>query len=319
MTLNRLLHSLLFAYCLLGYGHASARLNQQPIKILVNDWTSQIVLSHIAGQIFIKQGYAVSYLPSSIHRQWYSLKFNNAHVQMEVWEGTMADQYHKLKSEGDLVDAGDHDAYTREDWWYPLYVEDFCPGLPDWRALNHCYQHFIDPRTEPMGMYLGGPWEKPDAAKIRALNLKFMLVKAQSGDELQKALIEAVANRKPIILFNWTPNSIEAQIRGKFIEFPDYDPKCETDPAWGVNSRFAWDCGNPKSGWLKKVASTNFPEEWPCAFATLQNINFNNAMIAAISSWTDINKIPHKEAAKKWMNENPELWASWIPAACSDE
>jgi hypothetical protein len=30
-----------------------------------------------------------------------------------------------------VIDAATHDAKTREDWWYPSYVEDVCPGLPD--------------------------------------------------------------------------------------------------------------------------------------------------------------------------------------------
>ena len=296
---------------------ALSQMNNKPIKILVNNWTSQIVLSHIVGEIFISRGYKVEFVPSEVDGQWYRLKFGIAHVQVEVWEGTMADKYDQLLKSKTIVDAGNHAAITREDWWYPSYVENVCSGLPKWTALNECYELFIDSRSVPKGMYLGGPWEKPDAAKIRALGLNFKLVKAESADELKQHLENAVAEKKPILLFNWTPNWVENRIEGKFIEFPDYAPECETVPEWGINPKYPWDCGNPRNGWLKKVASLTFSERWPCAFDILKNFNFSNQMIAEVASWVDVDKLTYREATTLWLSKYRDKWLSWIPSQCA--
>jgi glycine betaine/proline transport system substrate-binding protein len=58
----------------------------------------------------------------------------------------------------------------------------------------------------------------------------------------------AVARKEPIVLFNWTPNFIEAKYPGFFIEFPDFAAECLTDLKWGSNPYAVYDCGAPRNG-----------------------------------------------------------------------
>ncbi|MGJ3495043.1 Glycine betaine/carnitine transport binding protein GbuC precursor [Piscirickettsia salmonis] len=290
---------------------------KEPVRIIVNDWTSQIALSKITGSILSDVGYKIKYVNSKSNGQWFKLKNNQADIQVEVWQGTMAKKYNQLIKTGDIVDAGNHAAKTREDWWYPEYVEKQCPGLPDWKALKKCYKIFATSKTKPKGMYLGGPWEKPDRARIRALKMNFKVIQVKNGDALWVELEKAAKEERPIVLFNWTPNWVEAKYKGKFVEFPKYSPKCISDPKWGENSKYPWDCGNPKDGWLKKIARTEFSKEQPCAFELLKNINFTNAMISNIAAAVDADKMSYDEAAQQWLDNNKKLWHSWIPATCS--
>jgi len=123
-------------------------IHSDPIHIIENDWTSQRVLSRIAGVLFQKQGYPVRYQQSSVSEQWGALAHGIDHVQLEVWQGTMEASFSRLAAAGKILDAGNHTATTREDWWYPLYVEKLCPGLPDWRALQRCSAIFATPKPE---------------------------------------------------------------------------------------------------------------------------------------------------------------------------
>lgn len=288
----------------------------QPINIILNDWTSQIVLSHITADIFHSMGYQTQFIQKTSNTQWGSLQRGLSHVQVEVWQGTMEKMYNRMKSKGGIIDAGTHDALTREEWWYPGYVGELCPGLPDWRALNACAHLFSTKETSPKGRYIGGPWEKPDAARIRALNLNFKVIKAKNGNDLWAELAKSQRHNKAILLFNWTPNWIEAKYKGQFIEFPDHHPDCESDPQWGENPTFLHDCGNPKSGWLKKVAWLEMPNIWPCAYKVLQNINFNNEQLASLALEVDGNGHTYEQAAKQWLTRNQKLWRSWIPTVC---
>jgi len=289
--------------------------SEEPIVLIFNDWTSQVVLTRITGKIFESMGQKIEYSFSTTDEQWGALSQGLVHVQIEVWQGTMAKMFNHMVTLGKIVDAGNHNAITREDWWYPDYVESLCPGLPDWQALKKCSAIFsVDGSST--GSYLSGPWEKPEAARIRALGLDFSVDTVQTANQLWSSLAKAKENKKPIILFNWTPNWVEAVYSGKFIEFPEYDIACENEPSWGGNNNFNHDCGNPKSGWLKKAAWSGTKNKWPCAYSTLSRISFTNEIISMLAAQVDFSGLSHEQAAANWIINNSEIWQKWIPEHC---
>ncbi|MCO7226062.1 ABC transporter substrate-binding protein [Pleionea sp. CnH1-48] len=288
---------------------------QRPIRIITNNWTSQIVLAHITGELFKQQGYPVKYVSSSTAQQWGALAHGAAHVQVEVWEGTMSEKFNDMAQRGLIVDAGTHDATTREDWWYPKYVEPLCPGLPDWQALKKCAAIFSTQGNQT-GTYYAGPWEKPDEARVRALALNFDIVLLKESDDLWRVLSKAYDEKRPIVLFNWTPNWVESRYEGQFVEFPAYAPECETQPEWGVNKNLVYDCGNPANGWLKKAAWPGMKNQWPCAYQLLEKINFSNQQLANASALVVLKKMSHLQAAQHWLKENKNIWSPWLPQGC---
>tara|TARA_Y100001956_G_scaffold75353_1_gene83235 strand:+ start:193 stop:1152 length:960 start_codon:yes stop_codon:yes gene_type:complete len=306
----------LFVYSLSAQSSTSpTKKEHQPIRIITNNWASQKVISHIVGNIYQQLGFNVSYVELPTEGQWYALKYNKADIQVEVWEGSMADKYYQLKKENSIIDAGRYNATTREEWWFPSYVKEQCPNLPNWTALNECAALFSDENSN-RGIYYAGPWEKPDRARIRALKLNFKLISLNSADELWDKLTEAYALKKPILLFNWTPNWVNTKYQGEFIEFPDYDAECETVPEWGINKTFLYDCGNPKSAWLKKVTSRSLAARNPCALNILKNVNLNNSQFEEIAALAMIKGLTIENAAKRWLSENQSLWSNWISKEC---
>ncbi len=292
--------------------------SDDPIKVIVNNWTSQLVLANVSGLLLQKMGYNVEYKPSDTQLQYTAMGNGDMHFQVEVWEGTMKKPFDKEVAAGRMLDAGAHDAATREDWWYPAYVEKVCPGLPDWEALKSeaCMKALSVPETAPRGRYLAGPvdWEKPDMERAEALGLEMEIVNAGQASALWAELDAAYKRNEPIMLFNWTPNWVEAKYEGRFVDFPDHDPKCESDESWGINPDLAYDCGNPKNGWLKKGVWSGLPDKWACAYELIQNINFSNAQIAAAAAAVDVDGLKPEEAAQKWVDENESVWQAWMPA-----
>ncbi len=314
MTRIHLLCNTLVLLVLTADGLASpARNATAPIKILTLDWTSQIVLSHIAGRLLQQRGYEVKYVSRDSDSQWFLLSSGHADLQMEVWEGSMSKRFVDLLSRQLIVDAGSHQALTREEWWFPDYVKALCPGLPDWRALNDCAGVFA-PQGESRGLYYTGPWEKPDRARIRALGLNFDVKQLRDSDALREQLVAAIESTTPIMIFNWTPNWIEAVYAGEFVEFPAHSIECETNPAWGVNSDLAWDCGNPSDGWLKKAVSRQLKAERPCAFEVISHLAFDNQQIAAAAAYVEIDHLAPDAAARRWLDDNSQAVQSWLAA-----
>src|SRR5688572_19931693 len=76
---------------LLATGGATAAVPESPdpILIVVNNWTSQIVLAEVLGEILKGVGYNVEYKPSDTQLQYTAMGNGDMHVQVEVWEGTM--------------------------------------------------------------------------------------------------------------------------------------------------------------------------------------------------------------------------------------
>lgn len=286
-----------------------------PIKIVTNNWTSQLVLANVVGQLLQKMGYNVEYKPSDTQLQFTAIANGDMDFQVEVWEGSMWPSFKAAMDTGGLVDLGSHDAVTREEWWYPTYVEEVCPGLPDWKALDACADKFSTAETKPQGRFVGPPadWGKHYSERITALKMNFKEVAVGQAATLWAELQAAYDRKEPVVLFNWTPNFIEAKFEGKFVEFPDFDPACHEDAKWGSNPDAVYDCGAPKKGWLKKAGSKALAEKWPAANRLLTNVNFTNAQIAAAASMVDVDGMTPEEAATKWIAENEATWKKWMP------
>lgn len=290
--------------------------SQKPIQIITNDWSSQIVLSKVLGKVYQSLGYTVKYPFYPVDKQFGAMNLGWAHVQVEIWEGTMLEDFTHVNKKH-VVRAGVHDAKTREEWWYPAYVKELCPGLPDYKALKKCSYIFATKESKGKGVYLGGPWEKPDALMVRALGLDFIIKTAKNSDELTHYIENAYTEKKPILVFNWTPNWTELVYKGEFVEFPVHTKECETDPAWGENSFYTYDCGNPKEALLFKGAWDGMQKEWPCAFSILKNMNLTNRMIAYAAYLVDVKHMSYNEAAAAWIKHYNDEVKSWIPQTCT--
>ena len=161
---------------------------------------------------------------------------------------------------------------------------------------------------------MGGPvdWLKGDQERVEGLEMDFIVENAGTAGALWSALEAASANNEPIVLFNWTPNFIEAMYDGAFIEFPTFADECRTDASWGINPETTHDCGNPKDGYLKIGVWEGFPAKWPNAYAAVQNMNLSNLDVAELAMYVDIDEMEPEDAAALWLANNEARWSAWI-------
>ena len=284
-----------------------------PIKIVVNNWSSQVVLSNIIGQLLQSKGLNVEYKSSDTQLQYTAMTAGDMDFQVEVWEGSQAESFDKAVKAG-VIDLGSHTAVTREDWWYPTYMKEMCPGLPDWKALDACAAKLATAETGKKGRFVGPPadWGKHYSDRIQALKMNFQEVPVGQAATLWAELQAAYDRKEPIVLFNWTPNFIEAKFEGQFVEFPKYEAACLSDPKWGQNPDAVYDCGAPASGYLKKVGSKELEQKWPKAASILKKVNFSNPQIAAAAAMVDVDGMTPEDAAKKWIETNQDTVKSWL-------
>lgn len=297
-----------------GATAALASDSRDPIVIPIHNWSSQIVMSNVIGQILESQGNTVEYVTTDSQAVYESVRLGDVTLEMEVWEGAFGKSFRAAQEKGGIEDVTTHAAITREDWWYPMWTKEACPGLPDWRALNDCAAVFATPETGDKGRFLGGPvdWLKHDQERVDALGMNFVVVNAGSAAALWAEIAAAEKNRTPIVLFNWTPNFAEALWPGEFVEFPEWVEGCDTDPSVGPNPDATFDCGNPADGYLKIAAWDGMKDKWPAAHALLRQVSFTNAQIAEMAKLVDIDQLDPEEAAEVWLEENEEIWGPWV-------
>ena len=103
---------------------AFAEDSKDPIIIPTHNWSSQIVMSHVVGQIFESIGDNVEYVSTDSQAVYESVRLGDVTLELEVWEGAFGVAFNEALSKGGLHDAGDHNAVTREDWWYPAWTKE---------------------------------------------------------------------------------------------------------------------------------------------------------------------------------------------------
>ncbi len=290
---------------------------QDPIVLPLNDWPSQRLLSKIVGDKIEQLGYPVEYLPISSINQLGALRKGVVHIQVEAWQTYDDGEFSQVIKKGYIDDLGLHSAFGREDWWYPDYVEQLCPELPDWQALKKCSALFSDDSHGAKGVYYTGPWNYRDAAMIRALGLNFTIERLSNAEALWQKLQQAEKSQKPIVLLHWSPNWIDMRIKGHFIEFPNFEKACEKDPAWGINNKMLYDCGNPKLTRIKKVTWPGVKQKWPCVYQLIEKVNFTTDMISQASALFGIEKKSEHQAKQLWLTKYGEQSKEWLNFTCA--
>lgn len=287
--------------------------SKDPIIITLNDWTGQHISSYLMGEALKRMGYKVTYTQADYIAQLTGLEAGDLHVAMELWETTAKQAVEESLKTGNTADLGSTGMEGIEDWWYPLYVKEKCPGLPDWQALKECAEVFVTPDTAPKGRYLSGAatWGGFDTERVEALGLDFEVIQAGSEGALFAELKAAYERKTPIILWVWSPHWVPFKYKGEFVEFPRYTDECYNDPSWGINPDKAYDCGKPR-GWIKKIGWAGGDEKWPKAFQAVRKYRLDNDTMGSMVSEVDLEGRKTKEVVEEWLNNNENRWKEWF-------
>lgn len=284
-----------------------------PIKLTLHDWSGQLINTKIMGSILQEAGYSVEYVQADYIAQFAGLKTGDLHLAMEIWETTGREALDEATATGNVVNVGETGLMAIEEWWYPSYMKERCPGLPNWEALKDCAEEFATAETAPMGRYVGGPvtWGGFDDERVEALGLDFEVVHAGTDAALFAELESAYQRQDPIILWVYVPHWAPAKYDGEFVEFPPFTPECYSDPSVGVNPDMAYDCGKPR-GPIWKAAWSGLQEKWPGAYGIIDAYSLTNEEMSAMVGEADLNGVEIDAVVANWMSENKDRWSGWI-------
>ena len=301
------------AAALMAATPALAQESNDPIKLTLHDWSGQLITTTLMGEVLKEAGYNIEYVQADYIAQFAGLKTGDLHGALEIWETTGREAMDEAIGTGNVVSLGETGMEAIEEWWYPAYMEERCPGLPNWEALKECAEAFSTPETAPLGRYLGGSvtWGGFDDERVEALELDFEVIHAGTDAALFAELESAYQRTDPILLWIYSPHWAPAKYDGSFVEFPAYSAECYTDPSVGLNPDAAYDCGKP-TGPIWKVSWAGLADKWPNAATAIENFTISNDAMGAMVTDVDLNGQTVEATVAAWMAANTSTWSAWI-------
>lgn len=302
----------------LGQPHAKAEgvESPDPIRLAMNEWTSQNLLTQIAGRILTYAGYKVEYVTAGYTTQLNALASGELTVSMEIWETNVGEGFANMVKDKQLDIIGGNGLSGGGGWVYPKYVEEMCPGLPDWEALKGCSAIFATPETLPRGQIIDFPpeWGNMNTQeRLTALGIDLKPVSGGSEGAMLAALRSSVATKTPALVYFWWPHPIFAELELNHVNLPAWAAECETDPKWGPNPDATFDCGEAPGG-IVIAAWPGMQEKWPKAYKILQNFRIDNdedmTLSLAIENGQKLDAV-----ADEWMTKNEARWQKWVADA----
>ncbi len=288
------------------------------IRLAVNEWTTQQVITQVAQKLLEEMGYNVESVTVGYYPQIEAMVQNDVTATLELWPANIGEGVWEAMDKGELVYLGEHAIYGGGQIYYPAHMEEQCPGLPDYTALQACNDLFVSAETAPSGRFVGYPADWGDVVydeRFEALGLDFEVVQAGGEGPLIAEMASAYERKAPLLIHFWEPHWAIAEYDMKILGAPDWEAECETDPAWGPNSDATFDCQLELSTGIFKAANPSIDTTWPAAAGLLRALNFDNADAAWMLIEVDQNGLTQEEAATKWIAENRDKANAWIDEA----
>lgn len=298
--------------------HSDIPESDDVITLGINEWTTQQVVTQIAHQLLEEMGYNVESVTVGYYPQIEAMKQNDLTATLELWPNNIGEGIFEALDTGELVHLGYHDMSGGGQLYYGAWMEEQCPGLPDYTALHDCMDILVSPETAPKGRFVGYPadWGKTYyTERFEALGLELEVIQAGGEGPLVAEIVSAFDRKAPILIHFWEPHWAIATYDMKVLGAPVWEEECETDPAWGPNPDMTYDCNFAVQKGIFKVANPAIDTTWPAAGALLRRLSFNNADASWMLIQVDQNGMSQAEAAALWIVENRDRADEWIGAA----
>lgn len=287
---------------------------KDPIKLAIANTTDADIITYVFAEGLKKAGYTVKIQPSDYAAHYTAVGTGDIDMLVDAWP-TYPELRDEVIATGKAEDYGSTGVMAREGWWYPMYVKEKCPGLPDWKALKNetCIKALATAETAPNARFIDAPadWATSSDKRASALGLKVTVINPGSSAALAAALQGAIDKKEMVLGWGIDPFWVTARNAGEWVEFPAFEDACLTDPKWGINPDATHDCGFRK-GAVTKIINSAAAKKTPYAAKILKNFKFEAKDVAAAVYAVDVEGVPIEKYAADWAAKNAAVVDSWL-------
>ena len=277
------------------------------MKLAVNPWVGYEADAAVVGYLLEHElGYTVEKKDLKEEISWQGFASGDVDVVLENWgHPDLVKKY--IDQDKTAVDAGQTGNKGVIGWYVPEWMVQKYPDITDYRNLNKYASMFKTSESGGKGQLLDGDpsYVTNDEALVKNLKLDYKVVYAGSEAALIKAAKQATAQQKPLLMYFYEPQWLFSQIKMVKVNLPPYTEGCDADP-----KKVA--CDYPPYD-LNKVVSKKFADTGGKAYQLVKNFQWTNDDQNAVANDITNNGMSADDAAKKWVDANPDKWKAWIP------
>jgi glycine betaine/proline transport system substrate-binding protein len=282
------------------------------LNMAVNPWVGYEADAHVVGYLAqTKLGCNVSYKDLDEQVSWKGFGNGSVDVVIENWgHPELQKKYMTAKGgDGSAVDAGLTGNKGVIGWYVPPWMADKYPDITDWKNLNKYADMFKTSESGSLGtLYDGDPgFVTNDEALVKNLHLNYKVVYAGSENALIEGFRKAEANKTPMIGYFYEPQWFLAEVPLVKVDLPKYTPGCDADP-----EKVA--CDYPPYP-LNKVVSSDFADSGSPAYQLVKAFHWTNDDQNLVAKYIAQDQMDPDDAAKKWIDANPDKVDAWLQAA----
>lgn len=294
----------------------AAHAARKNVVISEQNWTGSTVVCHLMKYVLEeKLDIPVKIIPLNGAATWAGIEKGDVDVFSDIWETSELEGIKKYVLEKKVAEISLSYPSAPHGWYIPKYIaeEHGVKAIEDLKGKEALFDLSGDGKGD---LWVGpGSWKVAEQNKIRIRDygLDFTPVEVEQWAWLAQ-LKDAYKKKKPVVFYYWEPEWIFSQYELVQIKEAPYTPEkwtyVEKDPE---NSKIT--CGLPYSNVWVGYAS-KLQDRLPRAYRFFRNygipVSEVNKLIFMVTDLPDNPKLSNEEAAKKWVEENPEIVARWI-------
>ncbi len=292
---------------------AAPAADKPTIKLAESPWSASELNVAVARILLEEQlGYPVEVTSIDENAQWPAIARGELDASLEVWPSGHAENMAEyIDKQGVVENGGPLGVVGKIGWYTPSYMVERDPSLATWEGFTkpETAALYATAETGDKGQFLAGDpsWVQYDDQIMENLGIDFQIVNGGSEDAILAALNAATSREDPLLFYFWTPHSIHAKYDLTAVELPAYSDECYAKASEG-----GVDCDYPSDN-LFKIFWSGLSASAPDAYTLLKNMNYTTEdqiqMIAAV----ELDGKTPEEAARAWLDANPETWRAWLP------
>jgi glycine betaine/proline transport system substrate-binding protein len=266
-------------------GEKAVSAGKKKVELIYVEWSSEVASTNVVKAVLQeKMGYEAEMIPVSGAAMWQGIASRDADAMVAAWLPTTHGHYlEKVKDK--VVDLGPNLVGTRIGLVVPQYVT-----IDSIEELNANADKF---NGKIIGIDPGAGLMSKTEKVLEEYNLDKMELIEGSGATMTASLADAVKQGRWVVVTGWTPHWKFAKWDLKYLE----DPK-------GVY-------GGEEE--IHTVVRQGLEEEMPDVYRFLDNFSWSLADMQQVMVWNQEGENTPYENAKRWIEENPEKVAAWLP------
>jgi glycine betaine/proline transport system substrate-binding protein len=276
------------------------------VNMAVNNWVGFAADAYVVGYVAQTQlGCDVQYKKLDEEPSWVGFGSGEIDVVIENWgHPELVTKYVDGDQSAQLAGLTGNTGIIG--WYVPPWLAQAHPDITDWKNLNKYASEFKTTESGDKGQLLDGSpsFVTNDESLVNNLHLNYKVVYAGSETALIEAFRTAEQQKSWVIGYFYEPQWFLSEVPLVKVDLPKYTSGCDAVPAKVA-------CDYPPYP-LNKVVSTTFADSGSPAYTLVKNFQWTNDDQNLVAKYIAEDKMSPEDAAKKWVEDNPDKVNAWM-------